>query len=129
MVSGTTLKPTPVGQLTHLHPHIHARDRSGVPPKRRVSAVAQAGDQAAPQALGTRGLRAAPGRREDHRGGRGEHPSRNIQVFDPLDFLAKVTQHLPEPAEHLIRYYGWYPNKTRGQRVKRQPPAGTPIGA
>jgi hypothetical protein len=32
-------------------------------------------------------------------------PKRNFQVFDPLDFLAEVTQHVPEPGEHLIRYY------------------------
>lgn len=24
-------------------------------------------------------------------------PSRNFQVFDPLDFLAEVTQHIPDP--------------------------------
>jgi hypothetical protein len=33
-------------------------------------------------------------------------PSRNFQVFDPLDFLAEVTQHIPDFGEHLIRYYG-----------------------
>jgi hypothetical protein len=38
-------------------------------------------------------------------------PKRNFQVFDPLDFLAEVTQHIPDPGEHLIRYYGWYSNK------------------
>jgi hypothetical protein len=46
--------------------------------------------------------------------------SRNFQVFDPLDFLAEVTQHIPEPGEHPIRYCGWYSNKRRGQRAKRQ---------
>jgi len=50
-------------------------------------------------------------------------PARNFQVFDPLDFLAEVTQHIPAPGEHLIRYYGWYSNKTRGQRGQT-PPAG-----
>jgi Putative transposase len=61
-------------------------------------------------------------------------PSRNFQVFDPLDFLAacpavaserrrKVTQHLPNLGEHLVRYYGWYSNQTRGQCAQRQPPA------
>jgi len=50
-------------------------------------------------------------------------PSRNFQVFDPLDFLAEVTQHIPDPGAHLIRYYAWYSNKTRGQTAKRQPPA------
>ena len=49
-------------------------------------------------------------------------PSRNFQVFDPLDFLAEVTQHIPDPGEHLIRYYGWYSNKSRGQRSKQPPP-------
>lgn len=33
-------------------------------------------------------------------------PSSNFQVFDPLDFLAEVTQHIPAPGEHLIRYFG-----------------------
>ena len=33
-------------------------------------------------------------------------PSRNFQVFESLDFLAEVTQHIPD-REHLIRYYGW----------------------
>ncbi len=47
-------------------------------------------------------------------------PKRNFQVFDPLDFLAEVTQHIPEPGEHLIRYYGWYSNKKRGLRAKAQ---------
>jgi hypothetical protein len=44
-------------------------------------------------------------------------------VFDPLDFLAEVTQHIPDPGEHLIRYYGWYSNQTRGQRAQRRPAA------
>ena len=50
-------------------------------------------------------------------------PARNFQVFDPLDFLAEVTQHIPDPGSHLVRYYGWYSNKTRGQRAQRQPAA------
>jgi hypothetical protein len=27
-------------------------------------------------------------------------PSRNLQVFDPLDFVAEVTQHISELGEH-----------------------------
>jgi Putative transposase len=50
-------------------------------------------------------------------------PSRNFQVFDPLDFLAEGTQHIPDAGEHLIRYYGWYSNKRRGQRAKTSPSA------
>ena len=58
-------------------------------------------------------------------------PSRNFQVFDPLDFLAEVTQHIPDAGEHLIRHYGWYSNKRRGQRANTSPPAaaGTSLPA
>jgi nucleoid DNA-binding protein len=45
-----------------------------------------------------------------------------------LDFLAEVTQHIPDAGEHLIRHYGWYSNKTRGQRAQRQPSAGAGTG-
>ena len=44
--------------------------------------------------------------------------NRNFQVFDPLDFIAEITQHIPERGVHTIRYYGWYSNKARGVRAK-----------
>lgn len=43
---------------------------------------------------------------------------RNFEIFKPLDFLAQVTQHIPNRSQHLIRYYGWYSNKARGLRKK-----------
>lgn len=43
---------------------------------------------------------------------------RNFEVFDPLDFLAQVTQHIPNKGQHMIRYYGWYSNRSRGLRVR-----------
>lgn len=46
---------------------------------------------------------------------------RNFEVFDPLDFLAEVTQHIPNKGEHQVRYYGWYSNKKRGMQEKRCP--------
>ena len=45
-------------------------------------------------------------------------PKRNFQILAPLDFLAEFTQHIPPKGAHLIRYYGWYSNKTRGLRRK-----------
>lgn len=45
--------------------------------------------------------------------------ARNYQVFDPLDFLAELTQHIPNQGEHLVRYYGHYSNKARGLRAKQ----------
>jgi len=44
--------------------------------------------------------------------------SRNHEIFEPLDFLAEMTQHIPDRGEHQIRYYGHYSNKTRGVRQK-----------
>jgi hypothetical protein len=41
---------------------------------------------------------------------------RNFEIYEPLDFLATVTQHIPDKGEHQIRYYGWYSNKNRGLR-------------
>ncbi|MBM4202186.1 MAG: hypothetical protein FJ189_12990 [Gammaproteobacteria bacterium] len=46
-------------------------------------------------------------------------PTRNFQILDPLDFLAEFTQHIPPQGAHLIRYYGWYSNKSRGLRRKQ----------
>ena len=46
---------------------------------------------------------------------------RNFEAFDPLDFLAEVTQHIPNKGEHQIRYYGWYSNKKRGLQEKKNP--------
>jgi len=45
--------------------------------------------------------------------------ARNFQVFEPLDFLAELTQHIPNESEHLIRYYGCYSSKSRGMRAKQ----------
>ena len=41
---------------------------------------------------------------------------RNYEIFDPVDFLAEVTQHIPDKGAHLIHYYGWYSNKSRGMQ-------------
>ena len=46
--------------------------------------------------------------------------ARNFQVFQPLDFLTEITQHIPDKGEHPIRYYGHYSNKARGMRAKRE---------
>ena len=51
---------------------------------------------------------------------------RNYEIFDPLDFLAQVTQHIPNKGEHQIRYYGWYSNKRRGMRRDQKSVAASP---
>jgi len=36
--------------------------------------------------------------------------------------IARITQHIPDKSFQLVRYYGWYSNKMRGQRLKRDDP-------
>ena len=45
---------------------------------------------------------------------------KNFQVFSPLEFIASITQHIPEPSFQLVRYYGWYSNRMRGDRKKQE---------
>ncbi len=44
----------------------------------------------------------------------------NFKVFNDLEFIAAITQHIPEPSFKLIRYYGWYSNPMRGDRRKQE---------
>jgi len=44
---------------------------------------------------------------------------KNFQIFDPLEFIAAITQHIPEKSFQLVRYYGWYSNRMRGDRKKQ----------
>jgi hypothetical protein len=45
---------------------------------------------------------------------------RNFQLFEPLQFLAEVTQHIPKLGQHQIRTYGFYSNKHRGVMRKAE---------
>ena len=45
---------------------------------------------------------------------------RNFEVFEPLDFLAEVVQHIPNKGDHLTNYCGWYSNKKRGMRKDKE---------
>lgn len=52
--------------------------------------------------------------------------SRNFEIFDVLDFIAELTQHIPDKGAQLIRYYGWYSNRSRGDRAKEAAPSAAP---
>jgi hypothetical protein len=39
-------------------------------------------------------------------------------VGAPLDFIAELTQQIPEHGAQTVRYDGWYSNKARGMRAK-----------
>jgi hypothetical protein len=53
-----------------------------------------------------------------YRSGMNPRIGRNFEVFSPCDFIAAITQHIPDKSFQLVRYYGWYSNKMRGQRDK-----------
>jgi hypothetical protein len=44
--------------------------------------------------------------------------ARNFQLFDPLDCIAELTQHIPESRKHLVRSFGFYSHKARGRRAR-----------
>jgi hypothetical protein len=50
------------------------------------------------------------------------HPvlKRNFEVFSASDWLAALTAHIPNAGKHLVRYYGWYSNVSRGKCRKAQ---------
>jgi len=52
--------------------------------------------------------------------------NRNFEVFDPVDFLATLSQHIPDKGAQMIRYYGLYSNKMRGFRSRTNPSETVP---
>jgi hypothetical protein len=53
------------------------------------------------------------------------NPDVRNSILSPLDFLAEFTQHIPPKGSHIIRYFGWYSNKSRGMRKKAEEAAET----
>jgi hypothetical protein len=43
---------------------------------------------------------------------------RYFEMFTPLEFIAAITQHIPERLAQMVRYYGWYSNRMRGDRSR-----------
>jgi hypothetical protein len=41
---------------------------------------------------------------------------RNYQIMPGAQWLELLLQHVPDQGEHLVRYYGWYSNRSRGVR-------------
>jgi Transposase zinc-binding domain/Putative transposase len=48
---------------------------------------------------------------------------RNFEALDPLEWLARMSDHIPDPGQHRTILYGHYSNRTRGapQRDKAEP--------
>ena len=41
-------------------------------------------------------------------------------AYDPVDWLAAITSHIPDKGAQNVHYYGAYSNKSRGLRKKEQ---------
>ena len=43
----------------------------------------------------------------------------NFRVSTVKEFIAAITQHIPEKSFQLVRYCGWFSNRGRGERRKQ----------
>jgi len=50
------------------------------------------------------------------------HPKHNanFREFDPLEFLAHLALHIPDPNDRLVASSGWYSNRSRGLEAEEQ---------
>ena len=76
----------------------------------------------------TEANRANPNGSIIYRSGMNPKIQRNFEVFTPCEFIAAITQHIPDKSFQLVRYYGWYSNKMRGQRGKKAVAAAQAAG-
>jgi hypothetical protein len=68
-------------------------------------------------------LRFAPGAQEVVYTRKGRHDAAeptNDERIDAEEFVARVLVQIPDPRRHLVRYYGAYSNRARGQRRKEE---------
>ncbi len=52
---------------------------------------------------------------------------RNYQIMPGAQWLELLLQHVPDKGEHLVRYYGWYSNRSRGIRKQLEESDNTDI--
>ena len=45
---------------------------------------------------------------------------KNFEVYSALEFIAAITQHIPNKFSQLSRYFGFYSNKSRGLHAKAE---------
>ena len=45
---------------------------------------------------------------------------KNFSISTAEEFIAAITQHIPDTNFQLVRYFGWYSNKMRGERAKQE---------
>ena len=52
-----------------------------------------------------------------YRSDKADGPTAGTAALDPLEFLARLLTHIPDPGQVMTRYYGWYASRTRGTRA------------
>jgi hypothetical protein len=68
-------------------------------------------------------LRFTPGAKEvvyARKGGHDAGEAAEDERIDAEEFVARVLVQIPDPRRHLVRYYGAYSNRARGQRRKAE---------
>jgi len=46
---------------------------------------------------------------------------RNFEAMDPLEWLARLSDHIPDPGQHRTLFYGEYSNRVRGSGLSSEP--------
>ena len=64
-----------------------------------------------------------------YRSDKTDGPTAGTATVDPLEFLARVVTHIPNPGQVMQRYYGWYASRTRGVRRQQGRAATGPAAA
>ena len=41
---------------------------------------------------------------------------RNFEAMDPLEWLARLADHIPDPGRHRTHFYAHYANRVHGER-------------
>jgi Putative transposase len=50
---------------------------------------------------------------------------RNFEAMDPLEWLARLADHIPDPGRHRTHFYAHYANRVRGERPGEEEPRHT----
>jgi hypothetical protein len=45
----------------------------------------------------------------------------NFEVMDPLEWLARMADHIPDPGKHRTLFYAYYANRVREERAAEEP--------
>jgi hypothetical protein len=46
---------------------------------------------------------------------------RNFETMDPLEWLARMSDHIPDPGRHRTHFYAYYAHRVRGDRAAAEP--------